>query len=74
MLLLSSVEDPRGKLVYFSGIDAARFRRPVMPGDQLRFELELLKLRGTALQDAGHAWVGDELVAEAELMSTIVDA
>jgi 3-hydroxymyristoyl/3-hydroxydecanoyl-(acyl carrier protein) dehydratase len=67
------VEDPRGKLVYFSGIDAARFRQPVLPGDQLRFELELLKLRGALCKMRGTAWVGDTLVAEAELMSTIVD-
>lgn len=74
VLLLSSVEDPRGKLVYFSGIDAARFRQSVLPGDQLRFELELLKLRGPLCKMRGTGWVGDALVAEAELMSTIVDA
>jgi len=74
VLLLSSVEDPRGKLVYFSGIDAARFRQPVLPGDQLRFELELIKLRGSLCKMRGTGWVGDTLVAEAELMSTIVDA
>ena len=74
VLLLSSVEDPRGKLVYFSGIDAARFRQSVLPGDQLRFELELLKLRGSLCKMRGTGWVGDNLVAEAELMSTIVDA
>jgi len=74
VLLLSSVEDPRGKLVYFSGIDGARFRQSVLPGDQLRFELELLKLRGSLCKMRGTGWVGDVLVAEAELMSTIVDA
>lgn len=74
VLLLSSVEDPRGKLVYFSGIDAARFRQSVLPGDQLRFELELLKLRGPLCKMRGTGWVGDTLVAEADLMSTIVDA
>lgn len=74
VLLLSSVDDPRGKLVYFSGIDAARFRQSVLPGDQLRFELELLKLRGPLCKMRGTGWVGDALVAEAELMSTIVDA
>jgi UDP-3-O-[3-hydroxymyristoyl] N-acetylglucosamine deacetylase/3-hydroxyacyl-[acyl-carrier-protein] dehydratase len=73
VLLLSSVEDPRGKLVYFSGIDGARFRQPVLPGDQLRFELELIKLRGSLCKMRGTAWVGDALVAEADLMSTIVD-
>jgi UDP-3-O-[3-hydroxymyristoyl] N-acetylglucosamine deacetylase/3-hydroxyacyl-[acyl-carrier-protein] dehydratase len=73
VLLLSSVEDPRGKLVYFSGIDGARFRQPVTPGDQLRFELELVKLRGPLCKMQGTAWVGDVKVAEADLMSNIVD-
>jgi UDP-3-O-[3-hydroxymyristoyl] N-acetylglucosamine deacetylase/3-hydroxyacyl-[acyl-carrier-protein] dehydratase len=73
VLLLSSVDDPEGKLVYFSGIDRARFRRPVIPGDQLRFELELTKLRLPLCKMAGAAYVGDEKVAEAELMSNIVD-
>jgi len=74
VLLMSSVEDSRGKLVYFSGIDEARFRQPVTPGDQLRFELELVKLRGPICKMSGTAWVGDTKVAEANLMSTIVDS
>lgn len=74
VLLLSSVEDPRGKLVYFSGIDEARFRQPVVPGDQLRFELELVKLRGPICKMKGTAWVGDSKVAEANLMSNVVDS
>jgi len=73
VLLLSSVENPDGKLVYFTGIDKARFRQPVTPGDQIRFELKLLKLRGPICKMRGEAWVDQELVAEAELMSTIVD-
>jgi len=74
VLLLTSVKDPRGKLVYFSGIDDARFRQPVTPGDQLRFELELVKLRGTVCKMRGTAWVGDTKVAEADMMSTVVDS
>ncbi len=74
VLLLSSVEDPRGKLVYFSGIDGARFRQPVTPGDQLRFELELVKLRGPICKMRGTAWVAGKLVAEANLMSSVVDS
>jgi UDP-3-O-[3-hydroxymyristoyl] N-acetylglucosamine deacetylase/3-hydroxyacyl-[acyl-carrier-protein] dehydratase len=73
VLLLSSVDDPEGKLVYFSGIDGARFRRPVLPGDQLRFELVLVKLRGPVCVMRGEAFVGDEKVAEGQLMSTIVE-
>ena len=74
VLLLSSVEDARGKLVYFSGIDEARFRQPVTPGDQLRFELEMTKMRGPICKMRGTAWVGDTKVAEADLMSTVVDS
>jgi UDP-3-O-[3-hydroxymyristoyl] N-acetylglucosamine deacetylase/3-hydroxyacyl-[acyl-carrier-protein] dehydratase len=73
VLLLSSIDKPDTKLVYFSGIDQARFRQPVIPGDQLRFELELVKLRGPLCKMTGVAHVGDDKVAEAELMSTVVD-
>jgi UDP-3-O-[3-hydroxymyristoyl] N-acetylglucosamine deacetylase/3-hydroxyacyl-[acyl-carrier-protein] dehydratase len=72
-LLLNSVKDPHGKLMYFMGIDGARFRRPVTPGDQLRFRLTLLKLKGQTSKMKGEAFVDDQLVAEAELLATIVD-
>ncbi len=74
VLLLSGHEDRRGKLVYFSGIDNARFRHPVVPGDQLRFKLELIKIRGPLCKMRGTAWVGDKKVAEADLMSNVVDS
>ena len=73
LLLLNSVDDPAEKLMYFMGIDAARFRRPVVPGDQLRFVLKLLKLRGGTSKMRGEAFVDDQLVAEAELLATVVD-
>jgi len=73
LLLLNSVEDPNDKLMYFMGIDGARFRRPVTPGDQLRFKLTLLKLKGQTSKMRGEAYVDDQLVAEAELLATIVD-
>jgi UDP-3-O-[3-hydroxymyristoyl] N-acetylglucosamine deacetylase/3-hydroxyacyl-[acyl-carrier-protein] dehydratase len=73
VLLLNTVERPETKLMYFMGIDGAKFRRPVRPGDTLRFELELVKLRRRFCQMSGKAFVGDELVAEAQLLSTIVD-
>ncbi len=73
VLLLNKVPRPREKLVYFMGIEKAKFRKPVRPGDQVRFELSLLKLKGRICKMAGRAYVGDALVAEAELMSTVVD-
>jgi 3-hydroxyacyl-[acyl-carrier-protein] dehydratase len=58
------------KLLYFAGINRARFRRPVVPGDQLIFELNLIKMkRGVMVMD-GKAFVDGQLVTEAELMAS----
>ena len=73
VLLLSTVDKPKERLVYFMGIDKARFRKPVIPGDQLRFELNLVKLRSRTCKMKGAAFVDGALVAEAELLSMIVD-
>jgi UDP-3-O-[3-hydroxymyristoyl] N-acetylglucosamine deacetylase/3-hydroxyacyl-[acyl-carrier-protein] dehydratase len=73
LLLLHSINDPHEKLMYFMGIDAARFRRPVTPGDQLRFRVTLVKLKGPTAKMKGEAFVDDQLVAEAELLATVVD-
>ncbi len=73
VLLLSTVTDPESKLVYFMGIDNARFRRPVLPGDQVIFELELLRLKGRICKMHGKGFVRGALVAEADLLSTVVD-
>ncbi len=73
VLLLNSVDDPANKLMYFMGIDKARFRKPVLPGDQLRFELQLLRFGGSVCKMEGKAYVDGELVAEAELLSTIIE-
>lgn len=61
------------KAVYFMGIDGARFRKPVLPGDTLEFTLTVTKCRGTIWAFKGEAFVAGSLVAEAELMATIVD-
>jgi 3-hydroxymyristoyl/3-hydroxydecanoyl-(acyl carrier protein) dehydratase len=55
------------------GIDGAKFRRPVVPGDQLRFVLTLLKFRKGTSKMRGEAYVDGQLVAEAELLATVVD-
>jgi len=73
VLLLNMVDDPSSKLVYFIGIDAAKFRRPVLPGDTLRFELTLEKMKGRICRMRGEAFVDGVLVAEAVLTSSIVD-
>ncbi|HDI51933.1 UDP-3-O-[3-hydroxymyristoyl] N-acetylglucosamine deacetylase [candidate division KSB1 bacterium] len=73
IMLLNSESNPEKKLIYFMGMDNVRFRKPVLPGDQIRFELDMLKYRRTTCKMAGKAFVGDDLVAEAELLAAIVD-
>ncbi|HYM21324.1 MAG TPA: bifunctional UDP-3-O-[3-hydroxymyristoyl] N-acetylglucosamine deacetylase/3-hydroxyacyl-ACP dehydratase [Candidatus Kapabacteria bacterium] len=73
MLMLGSIGDSSDKLVYFMAIDKAKFRKPVTPGDQLMFEVKLIRNRGKSFQLAGQAFVDGQLVAEAELMAAIVD-
>jgi UDP-3-O-[3-hydroxymyristoyl] N-acetylglucosamine deacetylase/3-hydroxyacyl-[acyl-carrier-protein] dehydratase len=72
-LLMSRVEEREKKLVYFAGIDNARFRKPVRPGDTVRFELHLVRLRGGTCKMRGAAYVDGELVADADLWSQVVD-
>lgn len=73
ILLLHTVDDPDSKLVYFMGIDNAKFRRPVLPGDQLILDLEMTRLKSSICKMTGRAFVMGQLVAEADLMSKIVD-
>jgi beta-hydroxyacyl-ACP dehydratase FabZ len=73
ILLFSGDENRASKLVYFSGIDKCRFRHPVIPGDQLRLEVTVLKHRGPYYKMKGEARVGDTLAAEAELSCAVVD-
>lgn len=73
MLILNSLPDPANTLVFFMAIDKAKFRKPVIPGDQLIFEVKLVRKRGKSFQFAGQAFVDNQLVAEAELMAAIVD-
>jgi beta-hydroxyacyl-ACP dehydratase FabZ len=61
------------KLIYFTGIDRARFRKPVVPGDQLRFEIEMLQLRRQVCRMQGTANVEGKLAAEAEMSCIVVD-
>ncbi len=73
MMLMDAVEDPESKVVYFMSLDKVKFRKPVVPGDQLRFELEMLKFRGKTCRMRGVAYVEGQPVAEAEMMAAIVD-
>ena len=77
-LLLTEVEDRSDKLIMFTGIERAKFRRPVVPGDQLRLEVELKAWRAVdrmiAVRMEGVAYVGDQRVAEASVKCQLVDS
>jgi UDP-3-O-[3-hydroxymyristoyl] N-acetylglucosamine deacetylase/3-hydroxyacyl-[acyl-carrier-protein] dehydratase len=73
MLLLGAIEDPQSKVVYFTSLNNVKWRRPVKPGDQLRFELEVLQVRGLMCKMQGVAKVDGEVVAEAEMGAMVRD-
>jgi 3-hydroxyacyl-[acyl-carrier-protein] dehydratase len=72
-LLLTEVPDRGDKLMVFTGIEKARFRRPVTPGDQLRIEVQVLAWRTTAVRMEGKAYVADKLAAEAIVTCQLVN-
>jgi len=73
VIMLSKLEN-KGRLAFFMSIDSAKFRQPVYPGDQLKLEVEVLKVRSKTGQCSGRAYVGDKLVCEAEVKFAIVDS
>ncbi|MCL6494669.1 MAG: bifunctional UDP-3-O-[3-hydroxymyristoyl] N-acetylglucosamine deacetylase/3-hydroxyacyl-ACP dehydratase [Ignavibacterium sp.] len=73
ILLLNSFPNPEEKLVYFMQINNAKFRKPVVPGDQLFMEVELTQKKSKVVMMAARAYVDDVLAAEAEFMAGIVD-
>jgi beta-hydroxyacyl-ACP dehydratase FabZ len=73
MLLMGAFEDRDQKVVYFMSLDGVKFRRPVVPGDQIRFELEMVQFRGKTCRMKGVALVDGQVAAEAEMMARVVD-
>jgi UDP-3-O-[3-hydroxymyristoyl] N-acetylglucosamine deacetylase / 3-hydroxyacyl-[acyl-carrier-protein] dehydratase len=73
MLLLGAMPERENKVVYFTTLNNVKWRRPVKPGDQLRFELELLQVRGSVAKMSGVARVDGEIVAEAEMGAMVRD-
>lgn len=73
LLLLQEIPDREKKLLYFVAVDGARFRRPVLPGEQLLLEVTVISWRGDFCKLAGKASVQGELAAEATLMCKMVD-
>ena len=73
ILMLDIVERPDEKIPMFTSIDKAKFRKPVVPGDQIYLEVEMLRRRSSSCKMLGKAYVTGDLVAQAELMAIIVD-
>jgi UDP-3-O-[3-hydroxymyristoyl] N-acetylglucosamine deacetylase/3-hydroxyacyl-[acyl-carrier-protein] dehydratase len=73
LMLFSSVENAKDWLVYFGGIDKVRFRKPITPGDQIVYELEMLQKRGRTCRMKGTARVDGKIAAEADLMAMLME-
>jgi beta-hydroxyacyl-ACP dehydratase FabZ len=73
VLLLFGDQNRDTKLVYFSGIDKCRFRQPVIPGDQLRIEVTVLRQRDRYYKMKGQALVDGNIAVEAELSCSVID-
>jgi UDP-3-O-[3-hydroxymyristoyl] N-acetylglucosamine deacetylase/3-hydroxyacyl-[acyl-carrier-protein] dehydratase len=73
VLMLGTIDDPSQKVVYFTSLDNVKWRRPVRPGDQIVFELEVVAVRGPMCKMRGVAKVDGELVAEADLAAMVRD-
>lgn len=72
-LLLSQIEDRQNKLIYFTGIDNCRFRRPVVPGDQVIFDIEVISIKRTFAKIHGRATVDGQVACEADMMSALME-
>ena len=73
VLVLSQIPDRKNKLVLLAGVDGAKFRKPVRPGDQLRIEMKLSKRKTTMAKMSGTASVDGVIVAEAEMLCVLAD-
>ena len=73
VLVLSGIPDRKSKLVLLAGVDGAKFRKPVRPGDQLRMEMKVLRSRASMAKVSGTATVDGAVVAEAEILCVLAD-
>jgi 3-hydroxymyristoyl/3-hydroxydecanoyl-(acyl carrier protein) dehydratase len=72
ILLMGTVPDPESKVVYFASMESVKWRKPVKPGDQLRFELEVVQIRGPLCKMKGVAKVDGVVVTEVGEMSAML--
>jgi UDP-3-O-[3-hydroxymyristoyl] N-acetylglucosamine deacetylase/3-hydroxyacyl-[acyl-carrier-protein] dehydratase len=73
LLLMNEFEDPESKVVYLMSLDDVKFRRPVIPGDTLLFELEMIQFRGRVCRMQGIGRVDGQVVTEAKLLARVMD-
>jgi beta-hydroxyacyl-ACP dehydratase FabZ len=73
ILLFNSIPDPERKFVVLSKVDKVRFKKMVTPGDQLRMEVDLVRVKGRICHMRGRAFVGEELATEGEMYATMLD-
>lgn len=73
VLLYKSIPDPEGKLVFLSKLDNIKFRKPVVPGDQIRLEAEIVKLKSRVCHIKAKAIVGQNVVTEGDIMASLAD-
>lgn len=73
ILIYKSIPEPEKKLVFLSKVDKTKFRRPVVPGDQIRLEVQILKLKTKFCYVKGKALVDGEIVVEGEVMASLMD-
>jgi len=73
LLLLNTIGDPETKLAYFMSMDRVKFRKPVVPGDQIRFEVDMVDFRRNTCRIQAKAYVDNAVAAEATFMAAVVD-
>jgi UDP-3-O-[3-hydroxymyristoyl] N-acetylglucosamine deacetylase/3-hydroxyacyl-[acyl-carrier-protein] dehydratase len=73
LMLLNTIDNPDKVLVYFTGLDEVRFRKPVIPGDQIRLEVQMIQFRLSMCKMRAVALVNDEVAVEANMMASLVD-
>jgi len=73
ILIYNSIPDPEKKIFFLSKVDKAKFRKPVVPGDQLRFEIEMLRIKNRYCQYKGKALVDGQIATECEIVASLTD-
>ncbi len=73
VLMFRRLDDPKSKVVYFVSIDKIKFRKPVVPGDQIKYKIEVIRFGGKVCKFKGISYVDDKVVCEAEMVASIMD-